>query len=170
VSVVAGVTRVTGLGLPRTAALRVLGNGVVPQQAAFALRLLGCPHRWQAGHPPKRSGSRSVSNNRRSHTVLFFVRHDAATLTLDAGIDTTVVSGQLGHSSSTLAVRLYHEHKMRQGYTRDAIDRKALALEGVLVPVTAQWNVELLKQAGFQQVDCFWRWMNFGGWIAVKPV
>jgi hypothetical protein len=37
---------ITGLGLPRTAALRVLGNGVVPQQAAVALRLLLCPHRW----------------------------------------------------------------------------------------------------------------------------
>jgi DNA (cytosine-5)-methyltransferase 1 len=37
---------VTGLGLPRTAALRVLGNGVVVAQAAVALRLLLCPHRW----------------------------------------------------------------------------------------------------------------------------
>jgi hypothetical protein len=37
---------VTGLGLPRTAALRVLGNGVVVAQAATALRLLLCPHRW----------------------------------------------------------------------------------------------------------------------------
>ena len=34
------------LGLPRTGALRVLGNGVVPQQAAAALRLLLCPYRW----------------------------------------------------------------------------------------------------------------------------
>ncbi|WP_431893323.1 hypothetical protein [Micromonospora haikouensis] len=33
------------LALPRTAALRVLGNGVVPQQAATALRLLLCPSR-----------------------------------------------------------------------------------------------------------------------------
>jgi DNA (cytosine-5)-methyltransferase 1 len=39
---------ITDLGLPRTAALRVLGNGVVPQQAAVALRLLLCPHRWAA--------------------------------------------------------------------------------------------------------------------------
>lgn len=31
---------VTGLGLPRTAELRVLGNGVVPQQAECALRML----------------------------------------------------------------------------------------------------------------------------------
>ena len=40
---------VTDLPLPRTLALRVLGNGVVPQQAAVALRLLLCPHRWAVG-------------------------------------------------------------------------------------------------------------------------
>ncbi|MFY1700178.1 hypothetical protein ACN28G_00190 [Micromonospora sp. WMMA1923] len=33
------------LGVPRTAALRVLGNGVVPHQAVAALRLLLCAHR-----------------------------------------------------------------------------------------------------------------------------
>jgi hypothetical protein len=37
---------VTDLPLPRTLALRVLGNGVMPQQAAAALTLLLCPHRW----------------------------------------------------------------------------------------------------------------------------
>ncbi|MCP2323668.1 DNA (cytosine-5)-methyltransferase 1 [Hamadaea flava] len=36
------------IGLARTAALRVLGNGVVPHQAAMALRLLLCLHRWPA--------------------------------------------------------------------------------------------------------------------------
>jgi len=41
---------VTALGLPRTTALRVLGNGVMPQQAAVALRLLLCPHRWAVTH------------------------------------------------------------------------------------------------------------------------
>jgi hypothetical protein len=34
------------LDLPRTLALKVLGNGVVPQQAAAAIRLLLCPYRW----------------------------------------------------------------------------------------------------------------------------
>lgn len=68
-----------------------------------------------------------------------------------------------------LMVGLYHEHKMQHGYSREDIDRKALSLEGVLVPVTAQWNIELMEQAGFQRIDCFWRWMNFAGWIAVKP-
>ncbi|WP_430788202.1 hypothetical protein [Actinoplanes sp. G11-F43] len=37
---------VTGMDLPRTGALRVLGNGVVWQQAAVALRILLCPDRW----------------------------------------------------------------------------------------------------------------------------
>ena len=40
------------LDIPRTRALRVLGNGVVPQQAAAALRLLLCPHRWSAHRHP----------------------------------------------------------------------------------------------------------------------
>ncbi|WP_163506542.1 hypothetical protein [Fodinicola acaciae] len=31
---------VTAIGLPRTAQLKILGDGVVPQQAAHALRLL----------------------------------------------------------------------------------------------------------------------------------
>jgi DNA (cytosine-5)-methyltransferase 1 len=31
---------ITGLPLPRTAQLRALGNGVVPQQAAYAVGLL----------------------------------------------------------------------------------------------------------------------------------
>jgi tRNA (cmo5U34)-methyltransferase len=44
----------------------------------------------------------------------------------------------------------------------------ALSLEGVLVPVTAAWNEYLLRSAGFSHVDCFWRWMNFAAWVAVK--
>ncbi len=65
-------------------------------------------------------------------------------------------------------VELYYEFKRSAGYTREEIERKRLSLEGVLVPVTARWNEELLKTVGFRQVDCFWRWMNFAGWIAVK--
>jgi hypothetical protein len=41
---------VTDLGLQRTLALRVLGNGVVPQQAAAALRLLLCRTGERSGH------------------------------------------------------------------------------------------------------------------------
>lgn len=65
-------------------------------------------------------------------------------------------------------VELYYEFKQASGYTREEIERKRLSLEGVLVPVTARWNEELLRSVGFRHIDCFWRWMNFGGWIAVK--
>lgn len=62
----------------------------------------------------------------------------------------------------------YRELKKANGYSTEEIERKRLALEGKLVPVTAHWNEELLKSAGFQHVDCFWRWCNFAAWIAIK--
>jgi len=65
-------------------------------------------------------------------------------------------------------VNLYYEMKRRNGYTEGEIERKRLSLQGVLVPVTARWNEEMLRMAGFREVDCFWRWMNFAGWVAVK--
>lgn len=64
--------------------------------------------------------------------------------------------------------RMYWDMKRGNGYSDEQIERKRLSLEGVLVPVTARWNEELLQQAGFRQADCFWRWMNFAGWIAIK--
>ena len=65
-------------------------------------------------------------------------------------------------------VDLYYRRKAASGYSADEIERKRLALEGVLVPVTADWNVDMLRRAGFGQVDCFWRWCNFAGWVAVR--
>jgi len=65
-------------------------------------------------------------------------------------------------------VDVYYQLKARNGYTQEQIQRKRLSLEGVLVPVTARWNEEMMSMVGFRQVDCFWRWMNFAGWIAVK--
>lgn len=67
-----------------------------------------------------------------------------------------------------LFVRNYYAMKKDNGYTDEQIERKRLSLEGVLVPVTSDWNVDLLKQAGFRQVDVFWKWMNFTGYIAIK--
>jgi tRNA (cmo5U34)-methyltransferase len=67
-----------------------------------------------------------------------------------------------------LMVERYHALKHVHGYSWDDIERKRLALEGQQVPVTAEWNVDLLRQAGFRQVDAFWRWMNFCAWVAVR--
>ena len=62
----------------------------------------------------------------------------------------------------------YLNMKAEHGYTSEQIERKRLALEGVLVPVTYKWNEELLHMAGFKHVDCFWRWCNFAGYVAIK--
>jgi tRNA (cmo5U34)-methyltransferase len=68
----------------------------------------------------------------------------------------------------TLWVEEYLALKRQQGYTTEEIERKRLALEGVLVPMTARWNEDMLRQAGFTQVECFWRYLNFAGWLAIK--
>ena len=76
----------------------------------------------------------------------------------------------LGNSASIdgLMVDQYLDGKRANGYTDEQIARKKASLEGVLVPVTAHWNEELLTMAGFRQIDCFWRWMNFAGWVGIK--
>jgi tRNA (cmo5U34)-methyltransferase len=60
----------------------------------------------------------------------------------------------------------YHRMKRRNGYTYSQIEAKRKSLEGVLTPMTAAWNEQLLRSAGFKDVECFWRYMNFAGWIA----
>lgn len=68
----------------------------------------------------------------------------------------------------SVLVDSYYEMKSNNGYTKEQIESKRLSLEGVLVPITAKWNEDLLRKSGFSQVDCFWRSLNFAGWIAVK--
>lgn len=81
-----------------------------------------------------------------------------------------MVEKVLGNTANinALFVNEYHKYKELHGYSKDQIERKRLSLEGVLVPVTNDWNIDLLKQAGFKQIDVFWRWMNFVGYIAIK--
>jgi tRNA (cmo5U34)-methyltransferase len=70
--------------------------------------------------------------------------------------------------SDELITGRYLKFKSEQGYSHEEIERKRLSLEGVLVPMTAHFNEEMLKSAGFRSVECFWRWANFCGWVALK--
>lgn len=67
-----------------------------------------------------------------------------------------------------LLVETYLARKGENGYTPEQIAAKRRSLEGVLVPVTAEWNVDLLRHAGFRHIDCYWRHLNFAAWVAVK--
>ena len=67
-----------------------------------------------------------------------------------------------------MLVAEYYDMKRENCYTEEQIAAKRKSLEGVLVPITAAWNVDMLHAAGFRQVECFWRFLNFAGWVAVK--
>ena len=77
------------------------------------------------------------------------------------------VLGETSEIDNTL-VELYYNLKGENGYTHEKIQKKRKSLEGVLVPVTSSWNIELLRKSGFQNIDCFWRNLNFAGYIAIK--
>lgn len=76
----------------------------------------------------------------------------------------------LGNSLSIdkALVENYYDLKRANGYTDEQIERKRLSLDGVQVPIMSQWNIEMLKSTGFSQVDVFWRYLNFEGYVCVK--
>jgi tRNA (cmo5U34)-methyltransferase len=94
---------------------------------------------------------------------------DVCRHTIDGGAF-VLVEKVLGSSGRVdgLLTELHHGLKRASGYTQEEIDRKRLSLEGVLVPVAAAWNEDLLRGAGFREVECFWRCLNFAAWVAVK--
>lgn len=74
----------------------------------------------------------------------------------------------VSESLDDLMVELYYQMKRENGYTDEQIMEKRRSLENVLSPLKPDWNVDLLRTAGFRKVDMFWRCLNFCGWIAVK--
>jgi len=65
----------------------------------------------------------------------------------------------------------FHEQlKMRNGLSQSHIDAKRQALVGVLEPLSLDQNLAMLKEAGFIVVDVFFRWYNFVGIFAMKPI
>jgi tRNA (cmo5U34)-methyltransferase len=75
-------------------------------------------------------------------------------------------------SQDTLFNRLfigyYYDFKRRNGYSETEITQKREALENVLIPYRLEENVELLKSSGFGSIECFFRWYNWCGIVAVK--
>lgn len=70
----------------------------------------------------------------------------------------------------SLLTEEYLAFKGQSHYTQEQIARKRMALEGVLVPLTSEWNESLIQNAGFAKPECFWRNLNFAGWVARKNV
>ena len=94
---------------------------------------------------------------------------DAAHAALAPGGALIVVEKVLGASAllQRALVEQYHAMKRANGYSAEAIERKAAALEGVLVPLTTIWNEDMLTRAGFD-VDLIWAGSSFRGWLCLK--
>ena len=82
-----------------------------------------------------------------------------------------ILSEKINTNDSTfhqLITDLYYDYKRRQGYSELEISQKREALENVLIPLTSEQQIDLLKQAGFNHVEQAFRWYNFTSYIALK--
>ena len=67
-----------------------------------------------------------------------------------------------------LFIEKYYDYKRANGYSNTEIAHKREALENVLIPYRMEENFDLLKLAGFKDMEVFFRWYNFCGIIAIK--
>ncbi len=71
-------------------------------------------------------------------------------------------------SVNDLLTDLYYDFKRRNGYSELEISQKREALENVLIPLTAEEQMELLQKAGFVKCEVLFRWYNFACFIGIK--
>ena len=67
-----------------------------------------------------------------------------------------------------MAAQIYHEYKLRQGFSEEEILNKQRSLKGVLEPFSTQGNLDLLERAGFVDVMTVMKWVCFQGFLAIK--
>lgn len=81
-----------------------------------------------------------------------------------------LVEKVLGDGSlfNRLFIERYYAYKKRKGYSELEISQKREALENILIPYRLQENRDLLLRAGFREVEVFFKWYNFAGFVAVK--
>lgn len=65
-------------------------------------------------------------------------------------------------------IDFYLDFKRKNGYSETEISRKREALENVLIPFSAQENIDLLSKAGFTSHETFFQWFNFASIMAIK--
>jgi tRNA (cmo5U34)-methyltransferase len=94
---------------------------------------------------------------------------------IHAGYERELVpaSGREGARRRLVVQSLLHRALLRvsnaaMGYSELEISQKREALENVLIPYRLQENRNLLLGAGFREVEVFFKWYNFAGFVAVK--
>jgi tRNA (cmo5U34)-methyltransferase len=65
-------------------------------------------------------------------------------------------------------IKYYYDLKRRNHYSDMEISQKREALENVLIPYKLSENIIMLREAGFNECEVFFKWYNFSGFIAKK--
>lgn len=63
---------------------------------------------------------------------------------------------------------LYTEYKISEGYNEKEIIGKTLSLKGILEPFSSNANIEMLKRAGFKDINLIFKRLSFEGYLAIK--
>lgn len=67
-----------------------------------------------------------------------------------------------------MAVGMYNEFKLAQGFDCEEIVTKTRSLKGVLEPFSTQGNLDLFARAGFKDVMSVMKYICFEGFVAIK--
>ena len=63
---------------------------------------------------------------------------------------------------------LYHEHKLKQGFSGEEIINKSRSLKGILVSQESKENLRQLENAGFTKISPIFRHLCFEGLLAIR--
>jgi len=88
--------------------------------------------------------------------------------------DTTIEGGacilveKVSMDNQVFFDELYDEAKRASGYSETEIYQKKEALKTVLVPVSVEQNIAMMRAAGFKEVRVFFQWLQFVGIVGVR--
>lgn len=63
---------------------------------------------------------------------------------------------------------LYQDYKLYKGYTSDQIIAKQRSLKSILEPFSREGNIDMLKRAGFLDIESIMKYTCFEGFLAIK--
>lgn len=67
-----------------------------------------------------------------------------------------------------IMVGVYNDYKFKAGYSSDDILNKSRSLRGILEPFSTQGNIDMLKRAGFKDINTIQKYICFEGFLAIK--
>lgn len=82
-----------------------------------------------------------------------------------------VFSEKVVHEPQWLEELVQAQHlrfKIEKGYSPTEVEKKKAALDNVLVPISAQNNTQMLKEAGFQSISLVEKHFSFCTWLCKK--